>query len=356
VIDRVRALLLVVCAGVAAASGAVADPPAPASPPQAPAPAAGPVYKNPAVGLTITGPQGWTLKTENAAASAWKKLAVYALPGTQVEVTVSQRDRTAATLEALHAAVQKEWQAEKAYNVAGVRMVDPTALRPVGMVQVEATQIKKPEPTAGAAPAGPAATPVLWHYLVSYVMVQRHEVLVHATGPAVAWPRARGAVQTLLDSIVLSAPPKGVEGEGGYRNDERGFTVRYPKGYTVVIPQRRDHVVSFVPTNADQPVLDVYLIEWKQAAADDAERLVKHFKETRGGEASAKPGDVAGMPGVLVTAEVVESGRESTVVLALFKRGDELFRLRGSFPRTADAAGKAAFDEFLKSFALTGTR
>jgi hypothetical protein len=34
------------------------------------------------------------------------------------------------------------------------------------------------------------------------------------------------------------------------------------------------------------------------------------------------------------------------------KRGEELFRLRASYPRTADAAGAAAFEEFRKSFAL----
>jgi hypothetical protein len=237
--------------------------------------------------------------------------------------------------------------------------VTPTALRPVGMVQVEATQIRQPAKAAPGAPptpaAGAAATPVLWHLLVTYVMAQRYEVLVYATGPAAAWPRARGGVQALIDSITLSAPPRGAEGEGAYRNDERGFSVRYPKGSTVVVPQRRDHVISFVPTGADQPVLDVYLIEWKESAGQDAERLVKHFTESRGGEATSGPGDVAGQPGFVVTAQVVEAGRESTVKIALLKRGDELFRLRASYPRTAEAAGAAAFEEFRKSFTLVAT-
>jgi hypothetical protein len=346
------ALLVVVCAAAPGDPRAYADPPSA----PAPAPAAGPVYKNAAMGLTITAPAGWTVKSTGTETVPWRKLAVFSAPGTQVEVTVSQRDRTFVSLDALHAAVQKQWASDKAFTLAGVRTVEPSALRPVGMVQVEATHVRTPPPaTPGAAPA-PAAMPVVWNVLVAYVLAQRNEIVVYATSPAAAFGRARSSVQALFDSIVLAAPPRGAEGEGAYRNDERGFSVRYPKAYTVVVPQRRDHVVSFVPTSADQAVLDVFLIEWKESTAKDADRLVAHFKDARGGESSARTGDVAGQPGMIVTAQVVEAGRESTVVLALLKRGDELFRLRASFPRTAEADGTAAFQEFLKSFALTAAR
>jgi hypothetical protein len=63
--------------------------------------------------------------------------------------------------------------------------------------------------------------------------------------------------------------------------------------------------------------------------------------------------EVAGLPGMLLTAHLVEQGRESTVLLALVKRGETLFRLRASMPRTAEAAGQKAFDDFLKSFVFT---
>src|SRR5688572_30679658 len=223
--DRARSFLgaaaLVVVASlvVSGAPRVHAEPPAPGPAPAKPPAAAGPVYKNAAVGISVTGPQGWTLTSTSAEAVSWRKLAVFAAPGTQVEVTVSQRDRTVASLAALHGAVQKEWEADKSFNLAGVRTVEPTALRPVGMVQVEATQIRQPPAPAPRAPgapatpaAGPAAAPVLWHLLVTYVMAQRYEVLVYATGPAASWPRTRAGVQALLDSITLAAPPRGAEG------------------------------------------------------------------------------------------------------------------------------------------------
>ena len=122
---------------------------------------------------------------------------------------------------------------------------------------------------------------------------------------------------------------------------------------TVVVPGRRDHVVSFTPTAGDLPVLDVYLIEWKDDLSKDAERLIAHFTDARGGNASSRVADIAGQPGMLVTAHVNENGRDSTVLLALFKRGEELFRIRASMPVTAEAAGTTMFNEFVKSFALT---
>lgn len=357
----VRALAALVAvtglASWAAGGRVVADPPAPEKPVAPPAAAPpGPVYKNPAVGITITGPKGWTLKAGSAESTSWKRLASFSEPNTQVEVVVSSRDRTTTTLSDLHAAVQKEWEADKTYNVSSVRLTDPTALRPVGMVQVDATQVRKAAAAPGAAPSAAAPAQTLWNLLVSYVVTQRYEVLLHASGPAVAWPRARGAVQTLLDTIALAAAPRGPEGEGAYRNDERGFGIRYPKGYTVIVPGRRDHVVSFAPTAGDLPLLEVYLIEWKDEVAKDAERLVAHFTEARGGNASSRAADVAGQPGMLVTAHVNESGRDSTVLLALFKRGEELFRLRASMPATAEAAGTPMFDEFVRSFSLTAAR
>ena len=349
-------LLLTAClVGLAARTAWTEDPPA-APPVKGPPAAGGPVYKNAAAGVTVTGPQGWTLKSSGAEAASWKQLAVFSEPNSLVEVTLSQRDRTTSSLAALQTQVQKEWEGDRSFSTSGVRAVEPTPLRPVGMVQVEATQVRKAQVPAGAAPGTPAPQPVLWNLLVSYVVTQRHEILVYATGPAVAWPGARGSVQALLDSITLSSPPRGPEGEGAYRNDERGFGVRYPKGSTVVVPPRRDHVVSFVPTAADLPVLDVFVLEWKDDLAKDAERLVKHFQDVRGGQASSRIAEVGGLPGMLVTANLVEQGRESTVLVALVQRGEELFRLRGSMPETAAAAGQKTFDEFVGSFAFTAAK
>lgn len=344
-------LALVALAFSCAAPLRAEDPPA-AGP--APAPAAPPaVYKNGLLGLSVTGPKGWKLTTSGSESATWTRLAVFDEPGTQVQVAVSQRRRTATSLDALEQQVRKEWTADKAFSLTGVNRVDATAIRPIAYVQVEANQIRKP---AAAAPGAPAGQPTAWQLLVTYVLAPGSEILVYGHGPAVAWSKARPLVQALVDSITLSAPPRGPEGEGAYRNDARGFSLRFPKGYTVVVPQRQDHVASFVPVSGDQPTLDVYLLPWKEDVARDAERLVKHYQETRGGQASSKVYEVAGQPGMLVTAQVTEQGRESVVLLALVKRGEELFRVRASIPKASEQAGQAVFDDLIRSFAMTSGR
>ncbi len=350
-------ILLAIAAllGVVAGRSFAEDPPAgprPAAPPPgAPAPAAGPapVYRNGLLGLTVTGPQGWKL-TSGGEASTWTKLATFDEPGTQVQVTVSQRRRSAVSLEALEAQVRKDWESDKGFSVTGVRRVDGTALKPLSYVQVEANQLRKPTGAAGG------AAPQPWQLSVTYLLAPGAEVLIHAQGPAVAWAKARAQVQALVDSVGLAAAPRGPEGEGAYRNDARGFSLRYPRGSTVVVPQRPDHVASFVPVAGDQAQIDVYLLVWKEDLARDAERLVKHYQEARGGTATSAVYEVAGQPAMRVTAQVTEQGRESVIAFALVKRGEELFRIRVSMPKAAEQAGMAAFEEVVRSFAMTSGR
>jgi hypothetical protein len=217
-------------------------------------------------------------------------------------------------------------------------------------VRIEANQTKKP---AATRPGVTAAAPVVWQVEAASMLAPGAEVRVSAEGPLAAWTNARAQIRALMDALALAAPPRAAEGEGTYRDDLRGFSVRYPRGYGVVIPQRERHLVEFAPVSGDQPVLGVYLLTWEQGIFEDADRLIKHYKDERGGEAASRPQDIAGQPGAVVTAKVTESGKDMTVLLALVKRGNELFRLRGSMPTVAEEAGTAAFNAFVASFALS---
>lgn len=340
-----RAATLLVALPLASLQAA-AEPPAPA--PAAAAP--GPVYKNAELGLTLTAPKGWTLVAENAPASSWIQVAGFTAPGGQVQVSVGRRPRTAAALAELEALVRKEWTVDKTINVTAVGSVEPTTLRPVGMVRVEANQSRKTGPSR---PGATPAAPIVWQYEAAYALGPGAELRIQAEGPLTAFTAARAQIRSLLDSLTLAVAARGAEGSGTYRDDLRGFAVQYPAGYGIVVPQRERHVVEFAPVSAEQPVLGVYLLAWEKGVSDDVERLLKHYKEERGGEATSRVDDVAGQPGAWITARVNESGRDSTILMAIVKRGNDLFRLRAAMPYASTGAGTVAFKAFVASFTLS---
>jgi hypothetical protein len=336
-------LALVTTVGAAAATAAPEDPPKPA-----PAPA-GAVYKNDPLGLRLEGPPGWTLVADKGGVTTWTRLATWSDKTTDVEAVLSARERKAASLAALEETVKKEWATDPTFTVTTTQVVQPTALKPVGMLLLEATQVRKPTPKPGE----PPSAPVIWQVNAAYVLGAGHEYLLYAQGRATVWSRVRGKLDALRDSITLSASPRGAEGEGAYRDDRRGFTCRYPRGYAVVVPQRPEHVVEFQGVGADDAVLGVYHIKFAEAVERDAERVVAYYAEEQHGEASSAPFEVGGRPGMLVTARASVGGAEQTVFLAVVKRGaDEVFRLKAAMPRAQEARGRSAFDALVRSFVL----
>jgi hypothetical protein len=343
---RLAPLAVLPCALLAALPVA-GDPPPDA--PAAPA-APGPVYKHAELGLTLTAPKGWTVAAEANQGSSWIPLAKLEPPGGQLVISVSRRPRTAAGLAELEALVKKDWAADKTLNVSAVGVVEPTTLRPVGMVRLEASQTRKTGPSRPGATPSP---PVVWQYEAVYLLAAGAELRVQAEGPLAAFTPARAQIRATIDGLTLVGASRGAEGTGTYRDDLRGFAVKYPAGYGIVVPQRERHVVDFVPVSAEQPVLGVYLLSWEKSVSEDVERLIKHYKDERGGEATSRVDDVAGQPGAWITARVTENGRDTTILMALAKRGNDLFRLRAAMPQASTEAGTLAFKAFVASFTLS---
>ena len=81
-------------------------------------------------------------------------------------------------------------------------------------------------------------------------------------------------------------------------------------------------------------------------------RLRAYYEDDKGGTATVTSYEVAGQDGVLLTASAELGGREMTIMLAIVKRGDECFRLRGSMPKSGEAKGGSVFRQFVSTFSL----
>jgi hypothetical protein len=142
-------------------------------------------------------------------------------------------------------------------------------------------------------------------------------------------------------------------GEGTFKDEEAGFSCRFPAGYGVRVPDRKQHLVEFAPSG-EGPVIGVYRYESSDAVDAEAEALVAYYTgEEVGGEAEKRPIELTGRSAYVVRATGHVDGRDQVFFVAVVKRGsDQTFRLRVAADTTAEAAAKDAFDAFLKTFAL----
>jgi hypothetical protein len=335
------ALALAVCS-----SAPAEDPPA----------RTGPSYRNESMGIRLQGPQGWKMATSSQSAPvAWMPLVTFYDPPTDTDVTLSVRPRKSSGVKELSEALQKEWSSDKSFTVMANRIVEPTPLRPLASVWIEATQTVTPP--APATPKPPPAVPppppaaVQWYVTASYWLAPGYEYLLYGKARSTVWSRMRPLVEAVRDSFTVAGASAGPEGEGAFHDDLHAFACKYPKGYSVRIPQRKNHLVEFQGVSADAPVLGVYGFTAEHSVEDDVRTLVTYYTEEQGGEASTGPVEVSGGAGTLVTARASVGGKEQTFLIAVVKRGaTEFFRVRAAMPRTAEAEGKRVFDLFLRSF------
>jgi hypothetical protein len=355
---RLAAYLGALSAAVALGGAAVAQdaPPAPAP---APAAAPGAVYKNPKLGLTVEGPSGWKLAEVSAGLPQWTTLATFSDAASGSSVVLSVRRATAVTLTRLRAEVTKTFAEDKTYNVAAVTDLAVSGRRPLPGVLVDATQprpVETPAPAAGAAPP-PAGPPpmITWRVQAAYLLGGDWEFQVLAQAKATGFARVAPAIDKMMNSVTVKVAGSAFsqKGDGTFRDDVAGFSVRYPQGYGVRVPDRTQHLAEFAPAG-DGPVLGVYRYETDADLDHEASLLVEYYKGPEvGGEAESGRTQVAGREAAFVRGKGVVGGREQVFFVAVVKRGNDTFRLRCAADATQEAAARATFDAFAQSFVMT---
>lgn len=321
-------------------------------------PAKGGAYSNQKLGVSARSPSGWKMVVDRGVTpSSWTRLVTFNDKATDAQAVLSVRPRAATSVEALMAGVRRAWDKSRdRLRVDSMKKIESSALEPIGKVIVSASFTRQPKPKPakdGVAP--PPAPPVTYKVRATYLLGPSHEYLLYAQGQKTHWSRLRDPLRQLSASIrFTSKAPPGAKGVGSYRSDADGFSCRFPKDYTVVRPQRANHVVKFEGVGAEDPILSVYAFSWEESAEKDAARLVTHYEEDKGGTASTRTREVAGQEAVLVTAEASLGGEDRTILIAVLKRGDTCFRLRASMPQGAKAAGTAVFNKFMDGFQVLG--
>ena len=319
-------------------------------------PKQGRTYRDRSLGLSASAPAGWQVVVDKGGTPAsWRRLVTFNDRATDAQAVLSVRPRTATNLDQVMANVQKSWDKSRGrLRVDSMRKIEASALEPLGRIRVDASFTRKPKPKPakdGVAP--PPVQGVTYRVQATYLLGPDHEYLLYAQGQKTHWSRLRTPLKRLVSSIRLGTEEKtGVKGEGSYRNDAHGFSCMFPKDYTVVGPQRSNHVALFEGRSPSDPLLSIYAFPWEESIDKDAERLVTHYEEDKGGTASFKTREVAGQEGVLVTANAMLGGEDRTILLVIVKRGSTCFRLRASMPRKIEARGTVVFDAFVSSFRL----
>jgi len=329
-----------------------------AAPDDAKKPRGGATYRNARLGVRARGPVGWKMVADRAAApTRWQRLVTYNDRTTDAQATLSVRPRVATTLDDLTQAVRKDWaKSGGRLSVSSLQKVAANALNKNARVIVDGSFTRKPRPAKSktGVPAPPSA-PVPYKVKAVYYLGPGYTYLLYAQGQATHWSRLRAPLKRLAASVTFDkAVPTGPTGEGSYRSDREGFTCRFPKGYTVVTPQRENHLVQFQGVGADEASLSVYGFKFEAGAAKDAERLVAYYEEDKGGTASARSMEVAGRSGMRVAARAMISGVDRVILIAVVKRGEDCFRLRASMPASAETKGVSAFRAFVTSFRFAG--
>ena len=317
----------------------------------------GAAYANPELGVRARGPAGWKMVADRGSVpTTWNRLVTFNDPETDAQATLSVRPRSAATLDDLLSSVRADWdKTNDRLRVNSMRKVEASALSKVAQVIVDGSFTRKAEkpPAAkdGVPPPPSSGTP--YRVQAVYLLGPGYTYLLYAQCQETHWARLRAPLEMLRESIQFEEEVNtGPTGEGSYRSEADGFTCRYPKDYTVVTPQRSNHLIQFEGVSEAAPVLSIYGFKWEQDVAKDVERLVAHYEENKGGTASATSMEVAGQQGMLVKAKATLGGQDRIVLIAVVKRGDDLFRLRASMPVSAEASGTAVFQTWVGSFKL----
>ena len=321
-----------------------------------PKPSSGSSYRNAKLGVSARVPSGWRMVVDKAAAPTnWKRLVTFNDKGTDAQAVLSVRPRTATSVDALMASTRRAWDKSRGrLRLDSMKKVEPTSLEPVGKVIVEGSFTREPKPKPakdGVAP--PPGPPVGYRVTATYLLGPGYEYLLYAQGQRTHWSRLRAPLRKLASSIRFDKKESaGAKGEGSFRSDAHGFSCKFPKDYTVVVPQRTNHVISFQGVADTNPVISIYAFSWTKSADADAQRLVTHYEEDKGGTVETSSREVSGQEAVFITAEATLGGVDRTILLAILKRGDTCFRLRASVPRENAADGAAIFNTFLSNFQL----
>jgi hypothetical protein len=317
----------------------------------------GSLYRNKEMGVTAQGPAGWRMVADKGVMpTKWQRLVTFNDGRTDAQVVLSVRNRTSARLDDLLDDVRAAWdRTSDKLPVSSMRKIPATPLNPIGTVVVDAAFVQK-APTPKVKPGDPRPPPMpptRYRVQATYYLGPDHEFLLYATGQQVHWGRLRAPLEQMRASVKLQgAEDEGPKGAGSYRNDLHGFSCAFPVHYTVVAPQRENHLVQFSGVGQGDPVLSVYAYRWSESLERDAERLIEYYEEEKGGEASMKREEFAGREAVVVTARA----GDRTIMLALFKRGGDLYRLRASMPEGTEAKGEPVFRRFVAGFKLRSAR
>jgi hypothetical protein len=211
-----------------------------------------------------------------------------------------------------------------------------------------------PPPAAGSPPA-PAPLPIVMRLQAVYLLGGDWEFLLAAQTRATLFSRFQPLIDKMFESLTLKLAGSALapRGGGSFSDDVAGFRCRYPSEYSVRLPDRTQHLVSFEPATSG-PVIGVFTYPTDADLEHEAQILIDYYKGPEvGGEATSSSGEVAGRPATIVTAKGRVGGRDQVFFVAVVKRGGESFRLRVAADATQEGAGKATFEAFVKSFILT---
>jgi hypothetical protein len=350
---RVLAAACAVALAFTTVAHAVAeDPPKP----EAAGAKAGPVLADPGLGVTVTGPAGWTLAKEKGSVSAWARVATFTDSMTKSTAVVSARRATAITLPKLRAEIAKTYADDPSYKVLSTSDLPPNGARALPGILVDATQSRPPPPPpAGTPPPAVAPPPVTWRMADAYFLGGEVEYLVHAEARATLWSRLSPAIDAMVQGVGIQTSGSAIspKGEGTFRDEVAGFACRYPSGYGVRVSAREFERVEFAPAG-DGPVIGVFRMESDKDADAEAADLVAYYKgDEVGGEAETAPLSVSGMNGVKVSARGRIGGRDAVDFVAVLKRDRDAFRIRVTATLPSENAAKTVFDSFVKTFVLT---
>ena len=327
------------------------DPPKPDAPAKT-----GPVLADPALGVTVEGPLGWTLAKDKAVVSTWGRLATFTDPVTQSSAVLFVRRATAINLPKLRAEVAKTFADDPSFKVLGTSDIASGAKRALPGILVDATQTRPaPPPPAGTPPPAVPPPPVVWRVATAYFLGGETEYMLHVETRATLWSRFAPAVEAMVQSVGIQTSGSALspKGEGTFRDEVAGFACRYPAGYGVRVSAREFERVEFAPAG-DGPVIGVFKMESDKDVDAEAADLVAYYKgEEVGGEAETCSIPVSGLNGVKVYAKGRVGGRDEVDFVAVAKRDKDVFRIRVTAAPESEAAAKTVFDAFVKSFVLT---
>ena len=312
--------------------------------------ARGKKFKNANEGVEAVTPPSWRLTVDKAGSKSWTRLATFYDPKIKAgpEATLSVRPRRAKNLEAMGPMIRANWAKTSKAKISSLVTVPPSATVSIPHVIVEATYVVKGKPKDGVSPP-----PVTFQINATYYLTSEREFLLHGICRSTLWSRVRPLLDELRKSIKLTKKERSSPvGEGSYRDDLRGFSCRFPKNYTVVMPRFRNHYVDFQGKSTGDPTLGVYLVPFKGTAEQDADRLEAFYVKEQAGEAMVTTAEVAGSTGYVLEAKVNLGGEDKFIIMAITKRGDTCYRLKATMPASKEVLGRSTFRAFLDSFSF----